>query len=238
MKNVRLVTFAIWTNDVEKRRKTMKNVKLVTFAISAMLFVVLAPNAAMALPIEQAREAIADRLVAEQTPDGSWPEEADFTGSIVAGMVSAYEVVGKAEYKAAAELGGNFILKIAEGNFYGDEAYALARLSEITEDVNDVNDVNYADAVRDFYNGLDTYAYISGYQETGISNAVFYIAHHAVAAYKVEAMDAGIWRDALILHLSFINDDTANYPVMSLGVATWALVAHFISLTTMPPFCS
>ena len=197
--------------------KNVRNVRLVTFAISAMLFLVFAPNAAMALPIEQAREAIADRLVAEQAPDGFWPEEADFTGSIVAGMVSAYEVVGKAEYKAAAELGGNFILTIAEGNFYGDEAYALARLSEITEDV------NYADAVRDFYDTLDTYAYISGYQETGISSAVFYIAHHAVAAYKVGAMDAGIWRDSLILHLSLINDDTANYPVMGLGVVTWAL---------------
>ena len=195
----------------------MKNVRLVTFAISAMLFVVFAPNAAMALPIDQAREAIADRLVAEQAPDGFWPEEADFTGSIVAGMVSAYEVVGKAEYMVAAEFGGNFILKIAEGNFYGDEAYALARLTEITEDT------AYADAVRNFYDTLDIYAYISGYQETDISTAVFYMAHHAVAAYKVGAMDAGIWREALIQYLSLINDDVANYPVMSLGVATWAL---------------
>ena len=67
----------------------MKSTRLVTCAISAMLFVVFAPNAAMALPIDQAREAIADRLVAEQAPDGSWPEEPYYTGSIVAGMVSA-----------------------------------------------------------------------------------------------------------------------------------------------------
>ncbi len=112
----------------------MKSVPLIICVVSAMLFVAFVPNAAMALPIEQAREAIADRLVAEQAPDGSWPEEADFTGSIVAGMVSAYEVVGKADYKAAAELAGNFILEYAEGNFYDDEAYALARLTEITED--------------------------------------------------------------------------------------------------------
>jgi len=197
-----------------------------------MLFVVFAPNAAMALPIDRAREAIADRLVAEQAPDGSWPAEAEYTGLIVAGMVSAYEVVGKTEYMAAAELGGNFILKVAEGNFYGDEAYALARLSEITEDT------TYADAVRDFYNGLGTYAYIAGFQETDRSNAVFYVAYHTVAAHMVDANDAGIWREALIQYLSLINDDVAYYPVMSLGVATWALVAHFISLTTMPPFCS
>ena len=195
----------------------MKSMPLIICVVSAMLFVVFAPNVAMALPIDQSREAIADRLVAEQAPDGSWPEEADFTGSIVAGMVSAYEAVGKAEYKAAAELGGNFILKIAEGNFYGDEAYALARLTEITEDT------AYADAVRDFYDTLDTYGYIRGYQETDRSNAVFYMAHHAVAAYKVGAMDAGIWRQALIQYLSLIDDDVAYYPVMSLGVATWAL---------------
>jgi hypothetical protein len=198
----------------------MKSVPLIICVVSAMLFVVLAPNAAMALPIDQAREAIADRLGAEQAPDGFWPEEADYTGSIVAGMVSAYEVVGKAEYMAAAELGGNFILKVAEGNFYGDEAYALARLSEITEDT---EDTTYTDAVRDFYNGLDTYAYIAGFQETDRSNAVFYVAHHTVAAHMVDANDAGVWRQALIQYLSQIDDDVAYYPVMSLGVATWAL---------------
>ena len=211
----------------------MKNIRLVlvTFAISAMLFVVLAPNAAMALPIDQAREAIADRLVAEQDPNGSWLEEADFTGSIVAGMVSAYEVVGKAEYMAAAELGGNFILNVAEGNFYGDEAYALARLSEITEDT------TYADAVRDFYDGLDVYAYIAGFQEADRSNAVFYVAHHTVAAHMVDANDAGIWRQALIQYLSQIDNDVAYYPVMSLGVATWALAQTWpLDDTKIDPF--
>ena len=182
-----------------------------------MLFVVFAPNVAIALPIDQAREAIADRLVAEQDPNGSWPDEADFTGSIVAGMVSAYEVAEYAEYKAAAELGGNFILNYAQGNFYGDEAYALARLTEIT------TDPAYADTVRDFYNGLDTYAYIRGYQETDRSNIVFYMAHHTVAAHMVDANDAGVWRQALIQYLSLIDDDVAYYPVMSLGVTTWAL---------------
>jgi len=195
----------------------MKNVRLITCTISVMLFVVFAPNAAMALPIKQAREAIADRLVAEQAPDGSWPEEADYVGSIVVGMARAYEVVGKDEYKTAAELGGNFILKIGEGNFYGDEAYALALLTEIT------GDTAYADAVRQFYLLVDTYAYIRAYQETDRSNAVFYIAHHAVAAHKVEATNAGVWRQALIEYLSLISDDVAYYPVMSLGVATWAL---------------
>jgi len=195
----------------------MKNVPLIICVVSSMLFVVFAPNTAIALPIDQSREAIADRLVAEQAPDGSWPEEADFTGSIVAGMVSAYEDVGKAEYKAAAELGGMFILDSAGGNFYGDEAYALARLTEIAAEP------AYADAVREFYDGLDTYAYFRGFEDTDRSNAVFYVAHHTVAAHMVDANDAGVWREALIQYLALIDDDLAYYPVMSLGVATWAL---------------
>jgi len=44
-----------------------------------------------------------------------------------------------------------------------------------------------------------------------------------VAADKVGATDAGIWRDSLIQYLSRVGDDIAYYPVMSLGVATWAL---------------
>ena len=91
----------------------MKNKRLVICALGAISFLVFIPNAARALSIEQAREAIADRLVAEQASDGSWPGEIDYTGSIVAGLISAYEVVGKEEYKTAAELGGNFILEIA-----------------------------------------------------------------------------------------------------------------------------
>ena len=195
----------------------MKSVPLVTYTISIMFIVAFAPNVATALPIAQAREAIADHLVADQTPDGSWPDEADFAGSIVAGMVTAYEAVGKAEYLSAAELGGLFILNSAGGNFYGDEAYALARLTEVT------GDTAYADAVRDFYDGLDVYAYLRRFEETDRSNAVFYVAHHTVAAYMVGAADAGIWREALIQYLSLIDDDVAYYPVMSLGVATWAL---------------
>ena len=196
----------------------MKSIRIVSCCItSAMLLMVFAPNVAMALPIKQAREAIAERLVSEQATDGSWPEEANYVGSIVAGMAREYEVVGKDKYKAAAELGGNFILGISEGNFYGDEAYALALLTEIT------GDTTYADAVLQFYNSVDTYAYIRAYQETDRSNAVFYIAHHVVAAHKVGAADAGVWRQGLIEYLSLISDDVAYYPVMSLGVATWAL---------------
>jgi hypothetical protein len=194
-----------------------KSVPFVICVVTAMLFVVFAPSAVMGLPINEAREAIGDQLVAGQGPDGAWLGEEGYTGSIVAGLAHAYEVTEKADYKAAAELGGNYIINSAGGNFYGDEAYALARLSDIT------GDPTYADAARNFYEGLDTYEYIRGFRETDRSNAVFYLAQHTVAADKVGATDAGIWRDSLIQYLSRVGDDTAYYPVMSLGVATWAL---------------
>lgn len=185
--------------------------------IYAMLCLVFSPAASKAIPLDQMITAIADQLVDSQNVFGAWENEEDFTGSIVTGLIRAYEETSKTVYITAAELGVTYILDAAGGNFFGDEAYALARLSEVT------GEPVYADIVLEFYNGLDTSEYISGFNETDRSNAVFYIAHHAVAAYKVGAADAGMWRTAIIEYLSMINDDFAYFPVMSLGVATWAL---------------
>jgi len=193
----------------------MKRVTFVVYAIMVVLSI--CPNSGMGMPVGQAVEAIADWLVAEQLPDGTWPGEADFTGSIVAGLAVAYQVTGKAAYKTAAELGGSYIINSAGGNYFGDEAYALTRLSEITKDA------SYARAARQFYDTVDPYAYVRGFKATDRSNAVFYLAQHTVAAHKVGAADAGIWRDGLVQYLSRVDDDLAFYPVMSLGVATWAL---------------
>ncbi len=195
----------------------MKNKRFVICVLSAFLIIAFAPNAVFALSQNETFEIAADRVVAAQGSDGAWLDEEGYTGSIVAGLIQAYEVTEHAEYKAAAELGASFIITSAAGNFFGDEAYALARLSEIP------GDPNYADTVRDFYDSMDTYAYIRGFNETDRSNEVFYVAHHAVAAHMVGAADAEIWRQGLIQYLSQIDDDLAYYPVMSLGVATWAL---------------
>lgn len=190
---------------------------LLAMCTVGMLLVASVANTAMALPIGEALEAIGDRLVDEQSLDGAWPAEACFTGSIAAGLANAYEITGKAAYRTAAQLGGDYIVGSAGGNFYGDEAYGLARVSAIT------GDSSYANAAKSFYDSLDTFAYIAGFRSTDRSNAVFCVAQHTVAADMVGAASAGIWREGLIQYLSKIADDEALYPVMSLGVATWAL---------------
>ena len=190
----------------------MKNVKVL------LVFCVLfAPVSTIALPLDETVEGVADCLIANQNSDGSWSGEQGYTGSILAGILQAYQVKEKASYLEAAELGVQFIFDSSGGNFYGDEAYALARLFEIT------GEQIYADVVRDFYNMLDTYAYIKGYDATFRDKAVFFIAYHSVAAHMVGANDAAIWREALISHLSLIGDDASYLPVMTLGVATWGL---------------
>lgn len=173
--------------------------------------------------------AAADRLVDQQVihgpATGTWSNEAEYTGSIVPGLISAYVVTGKDAYKTSAELAGDYITA-AYQNYYGDMAYTLARLSQISADP---NNNPWRDAVSDFYDLIrddpcqGTAGYIAWYDTTNPSTAVFYLAHHLVAAHYVQANDVAIWRAGLIHFLSTVADNTADYPVLSLGLATWAL---------------
>jgi len=182
----------------------------------------------MVLPVGEAIEALANRLEHEQikygASGGSWPGEADFTGSIVAGMVTAYNCTCNNTYKSAAELSGDYIVRTAGGNFYGDEAFALTRLSQIASDP---CDNLWRSVVVDFYakvkHQAGTEVYTSQFGAADSSTAVFYLANHVVAAYYVNAKDKKIWRSALINFLAQVDDDSSNFPVTSLGVATWAL---------------
>jgi len=191
----------------------MKNVKVLL-----LVCVLFAPVSTIALPLDETIEAVADCIIENQNSDGSWSGEQGYTGTILAGLLQAYQVKEKASYLEAAELSVQFIFDSAGGNFYGDEAYALARLSEIT------GEQIYADVVRDFYNMLDTYAYIKGYDAVSREKSTFFIAYHAVAAHMVSANDAAIWREECISHLSWVGDDLSYFPVMTMGLATWALV--------------
>jgi len=184
---------------------------------------------ALPMPIGEAIGVIADRLEAEQIKDGVsagiWLGEAGFTGSIVVGMVSAYELTCDPNYRTSAELGGDYILWAAHGDFYGDEALALTRLSQIASDP---CDNPWRTVVSDFYCAVKhdvngTEGYISQFIGTEPSTAVFYLANYVVAAYYVDAEDKQIWRDGLISYLAQVDDDTSDFPVLGLGIATWAL---------------
>ncbi len=177
----------------------------------------------------QAVRAITDRLVGSQLAggplEGAWPDEEAYTGSIVAGLVDAYGVTADEDAWVAALVGGNFILRAAAGNYYGDEAYALMCLSRKSED--DTTDT-WRFALEEFYGSVSlrgTQGYISQFERADPSVAVFYLAHHTVAAFYVDAEDRELWRQALIDGLVKVEDDSAEAPVMALGIATWALAS-------------
>jgi len=196
-----------------------------------MLLVTLATTRAVAATtLAEAIGAAADRLLADQVDTGilagSWPGEAGYTGSIAAGMVSAFRATGNAAYKTAAQNAGNYILtaNAATGNYYGDEVYALTRLSEVAADP---SNNSWRTAAGDFYDlvkdsGAGTSGYISAFSGTGASNATFYLSHHAVAAHYVNADEEDLWRQGVVDFLATVHDG-ADYPVLALGISVWAL---------------
>lgn len=187
--------------------------------------------------VDDVVEAIAVRL--EQAQDkmgwnmGSWPEEELFTGSLTAGMVGAYECTGNYVYRTASRRAGYYILRAGNqmGNLLGDEAYALVRLSEISRlmesglsDVWLFNLSEFYASMRKTGPGYEgtTELYLSYFEGEEPSTTVFLLAHYVVGAYYADDADKELWRDALVRHLSYV-DDECSHPVMALGAATWAL---------------
>src|SRR5689334_14194636 len=93
-------------------------------AAGACAFAALAvAQSVHATAIDDAIQRAASGLVLNQAVNGSWPNETDFSGPIVAGLLDTYNSTGTTSYKTAATTGGNFILTHA-ANYLGDEAYA------------------------------------------------------------------------------------------------------------------
>ncbi|MFC1739101.1 hypothetical protein ACFL1G_08645 [Planctomycetota bacterium] len=195
------------------------------FIFCGIMVMTISQNISLGLTIGEAIDVTAARLEKNQTNKGNWPGEEDYTGSIVAGMVSAYERTCDPDYRTSAEKGGDYILKFGYGS--GDELFALKRLSEISVDPCDnewrtaagifFNHVKY-----DYEGGTDAYIDdLPGSFEP--STAVFYIANYAVSAYYFDAEDKQLWRNKLIEYLAEVDNGVAWYPVMGLGIATWTL---------------
>jgi hypothetical protein len=204
---------------------------LIVALVMALGCVPVARAEAVPLPAEVVLT-LADRLVADQTvagpSKGVWLGEESQTGTIVAGLVEAYELTCDGRYAEAAAAGAEFFSNLAGGVYLGDEGYALTRLSVALAD--QAGDPWLA-AAEAFYTNVKTQAagstagYISRFDETELSGAIFYLAHHAIAARASAAADAEVWRRGLIEYLARVDDATAQFPVMSLGLATWALAS-------------
>jgi len=176
----------------------------------------------------------ADKLVADQMANGSWPAEPFFAGESTIGLSHAFELTNNNAYKTAAESGGAYALNSAGYNpstggfsfsLIPAEAYAMARLSAIqanpgsnywrTALVDDLNAVNATAATILWYqNDLNAED----------SSAVYDVARMAVAADYVGHASTTTWRDGVITLLSDIENSDAS-PVMALGAAVWALAS-------------
>ncbi len=178
---------------------------------------------------------IATRLQQSQVPDGPdyglWAGEALFMGPITAGMACACDWTDDTTLLLAARAGASYMLDAAnaQGNLLGDEAYALVRMSQVQQKEVTRNPWAYDEwlgSLRAFYGSLSrdhsTAAYVHLCDGLEASGNVFFFAHHVMAAYYVDDPDKEVWRDALIAQLSRV-DDGSSFPVMALGVATWAL---------------
>lgn len=210
----------------------MSSIQNIYSAVVLSILLLVGQSQATTLTSEDAANLMAARLVQEQIVDGNdqglWTPELQFMGPITAGMVSAYEWTGDSVFHSSAELAGSYVLNAGAGvgSLWGDEVYALTRLSEVSDD----RDENmWLIVAQDFFGGRWNEAdqstaekYIPLFDEVEPSTAVFYLAHYAIAANCLDDDDKEIWRQAAVQYLSRV-DDTSNFPVMALGVATWAL---------------
>ena len=199
--------------------------------VSVVIVAVVVQSATAALPAEDVVAALAGRLEQSQIKEGSnrglWSSEVFYAGPPTTGMVCAYEWTDNAAYRESAKLGGEYILWIgvSVGHLLGDEAYALMCLSRTDDDPNSnmwrVGLVDFYEAQRKV--GGTTREYIEQFAQQDMSTNTFYLAHHLVAATYVDDLDKNVWRDALIQHLSRVDDGKSEFPMMALGAATWAL---------------
>jgi len=205
--------------------------RIVPSCILALMAVWVAPKGIGAVPVDEAARTVAAHLEQSQSKGdltlGPWLSETMLTGPATTGMVCAYEWMGDPVYRQAAERGGRYILwiSVVADDMLGDEVYAFVRLSETS---GNPNDNMWRTTLVDFFaslrrNGGSTEDFVEQvFTGVDLSTATFYIAHYTMGAYYVNDPDKKIWRDILIRYLSRVDDKSA-FPVMALGVATWAL---------------
>lgn len=211
---------------------------------AVVLFTAFAALRAAADPVSLAADNLKNAQITSGPNAGSWVDdqgnsEKNFTGPSCAGLIAAYLQNGSSAYLSSATAAANFIVtyetNLSSGtpNYVGDEAYALARLTEVG------GNTSYAVSVKNFYDSTvrgragGTNGYISqlesNYTKNGLpehSQATFYLAEHTLAAYaaQVNAIDKAAWRNAMIQELGDVTNSDL-FPVEATGVALFALAS-------------
>jgi hypothetical protein len=115
----------------------------------------------------------------------------------------------------------------AWAGFTGDEAFCLAKLSSTSRFF--PCERFWLNAVAGFYQHIaetqGVQEYLAGFTSADPSVNVASIAYHVVAVYAVDGAMKAEWRKGLLESLRQVDDTTSHFPVMALGIATWALGA-------------
>lgn len=189
------------------------------------------PNAViLPLPLGDALRAVADDLVANQTAnDGAggagWPGMANYNGSITQGLVSALNIFGDAGYGDAARKASAWLY--TDSLFQAplpDTVLAWAAFGA----TGGFNTAVWTNTAAWYYDNVKVYtpggaaAFAAGFGGDA-SSVVSCLANLTLGAYLVDADEKAIWRAALADALANVTDDTAAFPVQSIGMATWVL---------------
>ena len=213
---------------VHASREAREMSKAVLKSVVVGLVLAMVASTGMASAVTRA----ADKLVADQMVDGSWPAEPNFAGESTIGLCHAFKLTNNNAYKTAAEGGGAYSLNYAGYNpstggfsfsLIPAEAYAMARLSAIQANP---GSNSWRTALVDDLDAVNaTAATILWYQNNAEdSSAVYDVARMAVAADYAGHASTTVWRDGVITLLSDIENSDAS-PVMALGAAVWALAS-------------
>ena len=194
------------------------------------IMLMLAGGISYAGVLEDKVWSVADRLERTQIKDqdslrnGSWANQDEFTGAIASGLAAAFRVTSEERFETAAEMAGLHVVYLSQ-SYTGDEALALANLA-VSSPFYPATGF-WKNILLGYYshiqNTQEVADYLNSYSGDDSYWSIFDVANHVVAVYKVNAQGKEEWRKGLINWIKRLDDEQAHYPVMALGIATWAL---------------
>ena len=196
-------------------------------------------------------DAASNGLLTQQSAGGMWSGvgATGYNGTILSGLVNAYNNTGTASYSTAAQNGATALINAVNangGSYLGDEAYALTQAANLPGNPNSAAERT---AVYNFFNATVPANYVNanGYINalvahygTDKTQATIYLSYFTLAAYAVNAPNKADFRTGLISTLGKVadfrsdNSDYQAYPTGALGAAVWALAQTGNGLDSTP----